>query len=283
MQKIINYISRLNNQISINLYESDTAHKHNNIWVIAIHGFKGFKDWGFWPYTCNELALKGCTVVSFNFSHNGIGNDSELFTELDKFKNNSFSLELDELNEIINSTYEGKFGEFNQTEKIILLGHSRGGGEAVIAAAENQRVSGVIAWAPISHFNRYTDRQKEEWKKNGVLPIPNSRTGQVMYIGLELLNDIEENAEGRLNLKKRIQKLNVPLCLIHGQNDLTVPVSESADLYEWNSDSDSLNEFHVIQNTGHTFNAVHPFPGSNDKLEQVLNVTYGFIEKLNRI
>ena len=41
--------------------------------VIVAHGFKGFKDWGFFPYLCESLARDGHLVVSFNTSLNGVG------------------------------------------------------------------------------------------------------------------------------------------------------------------------------------------------------------------
>ena len=79
--------------------------------LIFVHGFKGFKDWGFWPYSGNYFAGKGFFVLSFNFSHNGIGKNLTEFTEHDKFADNTFSLELEELNEIIDALLDGFFGE----------------------------------------------------------------------------------------------------------------------------------------------------------------------------
>ena len=44
--------------------------------LILVHGFKGFKDWGFFPFTAEHFAKCGYFVITFNFSHNGIkGND----------------------------------------------------------------------------------------------------------------------------------------------------------------------------------------------------------------
>ncbi|MDH3268405.1 MAG: alpha/beta hydrolase, partial [Ignavibacteria bacterium] len=68
--------------------------------LIFVHGFKGFKDWGFWPYTGNYFGNRGFFVLTFNFSNNGVGEKLTEFTELDKFANNTFSLELEELNEV---------------------------------------------------------------------------------------------------------------------------------------------------------------------------------------
>ena len=36
--------------------------------VVVCHGFKGFKDWGFFPHLAHRLANAGLTTVTFNFS-----------------------------------------------------------------------------------------------------------------------------------------------------------------------------------------------------------------------
>ena len=37
--------------------------------VVICHGFKGFKDWGFFPKLSERLAVAGFTALSFNFFH----------------------------------------------------------------------------------------------------------------------------------------------------------------------------------------------------------------------
>ncbi len=51
--------------------------------VIVAHGFKGFKDWGFFPYLAKGLCRKGFIVVKFNFSGSGIGEDLEVVADED--------------------------------------------------------------------------------------------------------------------------------------------------------------------------------------------------------
>ena len=57
--------------------------------VVVVHGFKGFKDWGFFPHLCQHLAAAGHAVVSFNFARNGISSDPMEFTELESFGTNN--------------------------------------------------------------------------------------------------------------------------------------------------------------------------------------------------
>lgn len=65
--------------------------------IVVAHGFKGFKDWGFFPHLCECLARDGHAVVSFNFSLNGIGDDPTEFTQLENFARNTLSRDVDEI------------------------------------------------------------------------------------------------------------------------------------------------------------------------------------------
>ena len=40
--------------------------------VVIVHGFKGFKDWGFFPPFAERVARAGMTAVTFNMSGSGV-------------------------------------------------------------------------------------------------------------------------------------------------------------------------------------------------------------------
>ena len=65
--------------------------------VIICHGFKGFKDWGFFPHLADRLARAGLTAVSFNFSGSGVGPDGETFSEPERFGHATFGNDLKDL------------------------------------------------------------------------------------------------------------------------------------------------------------------------------------------
>ena len=75
--------------------------------VVVVHGFKGFKDWGFFPYLCECLTRDGHAVVSFNFSLNGIGEDPTAFTDLEAFGRNTLSREVEEILRILHEVRDG--------------------------------------------------------------------------------------------------------------------------------------------------------------------------------
>ncbi len=248
--------------------------------LIFVHGFKGFKDWGFNPYLSEYFAKSGFFVITFNFSLNGIGDNPTEFTELDKFAENTYSREVDELNLIINSYRNGFFGNTDSKVKIGLLGHSRGGAISIIVGSLNQEVTAVATWSAIAHLDRYSERQKKDWKEKGFFEALNTRTNQLMRMNYSFLEDIEKNKNSKLNLEAAVRNFEKPLFIAHGDQDLAVPVQEANILYSWSNKS--FTELYIIHNTGHTFNAQHQFNGTNDKLEKLLYETNKFfIKQLN--
>ncbi len=260
------------NKIDISTFGNSNLEKGNCL--IFVHGFKGFKDWGFGPYLANYFSKKGYFVITFNFSHNGIGRSLTDFNELEKFAENTYSLEINELNEIIDAYKSGYFGKINSINKLGLIGHSRGGGETIIVGTNNNNVDAFVTWSAISNFDRFSERQKIEWRKKGYSEIVNSRTKQIMKLNLTLLEDIENNIGDLLNMQKALSNCTKPHLIIHGEQDLAVPISEGKLLYNWSRKE--VTKFEIIKGTGHTFDIKHPFEGSTKAFDLVLQKTLRF-------
>ena len=245
--------------------------------LIFAHGFKGFKDWGGFPYFCQSLADNGFVVLSFNFSHSGVDISSPMdFTMLDFFAENTHSIELHDINIVIRSIVP-LAEKFNiDTERIGLIGHSRGGGLSILAAAMNKQIKALVTLASIAKFDRYTNEQKKRWREKGYIEIPNTRTNQMMRMNIGLLNDIEENSE-KLDILSAASKLNIPYLIIHGKEDLAVKYTDAESIYS--ASNPALTELHIIENTGHTFGIEHPFKGSTKAFDEVINLTSGFFKK----
>ncbi len=273
MTKDFVFTTKASNQIRVSTYGFDNL--KTSPCVIFVHGFKGFKDWGFWPETGKKFAENGFFVLSFNFSHNGVGENPTEFTEPDKFAQNTFSLEVSELNEIIDGYSQNFFGKINNN-RIGLLGHSRGGAVSLLSAARNHEIYAVAVWAPVAKLDRYSDRQKKQWKKEGFFEVVNSRTKQVMRLNVSFLEDIEKNSAGSLNLRKAVSELRKPLMIAHGEQDLTVKIEESELIYEWSDKN--LTTLYRIKTAGHTFGIEHPFTESNPDYENILNKTINFFK-----
>ncbi len=247
--------------------------------IVFSHGFKGFKDWGCFPYMMERLADAGFFCVSFNFSYNGTGEDPKDqidFTRLDLFAKNTFSRELDDLGSVIDyldanrNSYEYDFDE------LYLLGHSRGGGISILKAGEDDRVKKLAVLASVNSFDRYSDILKQKWKEAGFFEVLNSRTNQVMRMNYDLIDDLEKNLQ-RLDIRKAIENIQVPTLLVHGMQDITVDYSNGEDLFSRSDKSHTF--FRLIENTGHTFGAVHPYEGTTKALEEVIEILTGFFRR----
>ncbi|MEX2466479.1 MAG: alpha/beta fold hydrolase [Gemmatimonadota bacterium] len=235
--------------------------------VVVVHGFKGFKDWGFFPHACERLTAAGHAVVSFNFSRNGVGPDLETFSELEKFGANTLSLEQDELRFVLDRVFDGDLLGWSPA-RVGVLGHSRGGGQSVLAAAEDARVASLVTWAAVATFDRWTEEVKEDWRKDGRIWIANSRTKQQMPLDLALLEDFEAN-RARLDILEAARRVRVPWLVVHGARDETVDSEDAKALAE----ASATAETRWIEGAGHTFEAKHPFEGEPAELGHALDAT----------
>ena len=151
--------------------------------LVFCHGFKGFKDWGCFPYMLDKIADAGIFTVSFNFSLNGVDNEKDNpidFERLDDFAKNTFSEELDDLGCVLDFLEKEKDKYNYNFDSLILAGHSRGGGIAILKTAEDKRVKKLITLASVAEFNRYGEETKRMWKERGFIEALNTRTKQKM-------------------------------------------------------------------------------------------------------
>lgn len=245
--------------------------------LIICHGFKGFKDWGMFPYVATQLAVS-LNVMTFNFSYNGVGEELTAFTELEKFAKNTFSRELEDLAFLVEKIRAGDVLPEHDiaAEPLFLLGHSRGGGISLIYALDHpDHVKGVISWNGSVHLDRmFDEKTKAEMRANGKATIRNARTNQDMPLHVEILDDIERNKE-RFNIVERVLDAQVPIALIQGTEDIPALRAGSAEIVERNA------AISWVQITGgnHTFNTVHPFQGTTEPLEAAIKETQRFIEE----
>lgn len=241
--------------------------------VVICHGFKGFAHWAFFPYLARRLADKRLTAITFDFSGSGIGPDRESFTQAEAFANNTFTRELEDL-EILEEYARrrhwiaGRFG---------LFGHSRGGGMAILyAAAEGSAVNSLVTWAAISYTNRWSPEDTLVWRKRGYTEVTNSRTGQVMRLGTDLLDDVELHGKTKVNIEGAAKKIRVPWLIVHGTGDETVPSREAEHLH---SQSDGVSTLRLIKDANHGFDAKHPLKDVPPVLDKVVNETVQFFVK----
>lgn len=236
--------------------------------VLLVHGFKGFMDWGFWPLLCEELAGAGMAACRFNLSGSGVGADGETFSEKERFESNTNSRELEDILLMADTLVRGRIpGAATRAGSIGILGHSRGGGGAVLAAANDPRIASIVTWASVATVQRYDAAQSAAIRERGHLRVENARTGDVFHIGLAALDDIEQNEE-KLDILSAAASLEIPSLVIHGTADEAVPFAEGLALAKAFGEKGA---FLPMEGAGHTFGATHPMPeGLPLSLEKVV-------------
>src|SRR5215212_1202274 len=198
--------------------------------VVIVQGIKGFRQWGPWPALARALALRGHAAVNFDFSHNGVGDDGE-FSRLDLFRENTQTRELDEIGAVIGGLADGRLAG-RRLRRIGLLGHSRGGGDSVIVAAEDARVKALVTWAAVADIpGRWTPAQVAAWRRGHYVPIENVRTKQMMPIGPGYWVDLQEHRE-RLDISAAAARVTVPWLIVHGDADTSVGVQDAHTLFD---------------------------------------------------
>ena len=239
--------------------------------VIVLHGFKGFKDWGMFPPLAERLARAGFTAVSFNVSGSGV-DDAGDFSLPNRFGHNTYSAELDDLGRVLDALSGGELG-LPGPSSLGLLGHSRGGAVALLQAARDPRVSALVTWAAISRVDRWPADQRSSWRATGHTEIRNARTGQVLPLYTDVLDDIEQNAD-RLDIAEAAGRVRAPWLIIHGTQDESVDFKEAKALA---AEAPKTARLLPIERGGHTFGATHPWRASTPELESVFDATLDWL------
>ena len=118
--------------------------------VVIIHGFKGFKDWGFFPWLAEHLCRQRFAACRFNMSRSGIGEGGDAFDRLDLFRDDTYSGQVSDVVRVARHA-----SRHFRDLPLFLLGHSRGGGIALLAAAQLENLHGVAIWSPIGRADRW--------------------------------------------------------------------------------------------------------------------------------
>ena len=238
--------------------------------VVVCHGFKGFKDWGFHPWLGERLAAAGLAALHFNFSRNGVRAADGDIEDLDAFRRNTLSIEREDLDTVLDAVLARRLDSPLDPSRLGLMGHSRGGGIALLGAAERPEVKALATWAAVSHFDRIADEATlAEWRRTGAFEVVNSRTGQTLQMGVDFLDDVLGN-RARLDLLSAARRLRAPELVVHGTADETVPFAEAEELV---AASGGRARLVAVNGAGHTFGAVHPFAGPTPHLGEAVAAT----------
>ena len=220
------------------------------------------------PPLAERLARAGLTAVSVNFSGSGV-DDAGDFTLPERFGHNTFSAELKDTVVVLDALLRGELGVVAPST-VGLIGHSRGGGIAILETAQDARVRALVTWASIASVERWPEDQRTAWRQAGRTEVRNARTGQVLPLYTDVLDDLEKNGPV-LDVQAAAGRVAIPWLIIHGTNDESVGFSE-AELLKGAS-SRRTTRLVAVEGGGHTFGATHPWRSSTTQLDTAFDST----------
>lgn len=247
--------------------------------VVLCHGFKSFMDWGFHPPLAELLCERGFAVLQFNFSGGGVAPGEDVVSDPKAFFDATYTRDVEDLLSVLDAVPRLDPRHIDAS-RVALVGHSRGGGIALLAAATEpwtNRLAALVTWNSIGEVDRFGEATAE-WRKTGELPIHNGRTGQTLPIGLDLLDDIEKHRE-ELDLRAAAARRRSPWLLLHGTEDETVALAEGEALASVAAQPFQMER---ILEGSHTFGAQHPFSGPTPQLITAMNATQEWLARYLR-
>jgi alpha-beta hydrolase superfamily lysophospholipase len=240
--------------------------------VVVCHGFKGFAHFSFFPHVAEQMARTGFRAITFDFSGSGVGEDRETFTNREAFTHNTYMQELEDLDAVV---AEARVRDWIE-DGYGLFGHSRGGGVAILHAARDPAVRALVTWAAIASTNRWAPEVVADWRQRGFVDIANARTGDVIPLSIELLHEVEQYGETRLNIAAAASSITAPWLIVHGSEDETVPVNEAERLASFAGPN---AELHVLDGVNHSFGGKHPLSEVTSTLDSITRTTVEFFAK----
>ncbi len=187
--------------------------------VIVCHGFKGYKEQGNLKTLATTLVNQGFAVLRFDFG-NGVG---ESYGKLEDI---TFTQYLGDLKSAVNYLAKQKF--INK-KRIGLAGHSLGGQLILHYAPTDRRIKVLADLAGVAsrgdgdtHIEKEVNTQSALIKKFGYFFIKSKRTGKKYKIKIGYYFDLMN-----YNTPAQVKKIKVPVLIIHGAKDESVPLRHS--------------------------------------------------------
>lgn len=243
--------------------------------VLLLHGFKGFKDYAFLPVYADRLARAGFVAVTVSVSGAGVDAAGD-FTRVERFASNTYSKELDDLGVVVRALQQGQL-DVAAPSSLGVVGHSRGGGMALLLTHETPAIAAAVTWAGIGKVRRHSDAELEAWQRLGTIKILHQRLRIHLPLHYDVVADCLAHEHGRLDIPEAARTLGRPWMQVHGTADGTVTIAEAQHLAE--HAGDALTERLVLEGADHTFGTKHPWGGATAEMEAVFNATTRFLSR----
>jgi pimeloyl-ACP methyl ester carboxylesterase len=202
--EILNIKNSRNSNLVAHLYTTSSKSI-----IVLSHGFKSDKYLrGDFNLIIESLHSLGYNILTFDYSGCGESDDGTI----------TVAKQVDDLNSILNYVKSAGY------EKVGLIGCSLGGLNAL--KCYSPLISTMVLWAPVTDKikytwdKRYSPEQLLEFEEKGHITV--EKFNRKMLIDKEFLYEREN-----VNQKELVMNVKCPVLIIHGNEDLTVPLTDS--------------------------------------------------------
>ncbi|MFK7760414.1 MAG: alpha/beta hydrolase [Phycisphaerales bacterium] len=242
--------------------------------VALVHGFKGYKDYGFIPVLGKALAASGIITHRFNVSCSGMTNETETFKRPDLFAQDTWNRQISDMTKVLDAIDDGTL--LGQDLPRFLAGHSRGGATAIMTAGRSPQpvLNGVITINSVAACCTMAADARSKLLEDGFMISPSGRTGQELTINATWLKE-QLDAPDMHDVLAIASTIECPLLILHGDADDAVPFSAAEDLSRASNCPVS-----IIKNADHVLNTPNPAPQMDQnsaQLDEVIKQIQSFV------
>ncbi|MEZ6163365.1 MAG: alpha/beta hydrolase [Phycisphaerales bacterium] len=221
--------------------------------ALLLHGFKGYKDYGFIPLLAHDLCERGVLVHRFNFSTSGMTNDISTFARPDLFELDTWTRQVGDVRRVVQAVREGEIAGMDLP--LFLIGHSRGGATALLSAGRHQDELGLAGVATINAVDRccrMSETEQRAMLERGYTITQSARTKQDLRIDAGWLREQLASPEDH-DVLLQGSRCGLPACILHGDADDAVEISAGEAI------AHKLNTpLIVLKNANHVLNMPNP-------------------------
>ncbi len=242
--------------------------------VIVCHGFLGYKRWGFFPYLSERIASADFHTLTFSFSLNGVDEKTGRIARPDEFAADTVSREIEDFETVCRFARRGSLPLSVTKGGWGLVAHSRGSAVALLVARRLGEAGSIVTWATPSRLDRYSERRKRLWKRDGELVFRDPRADEPLRLDYAYYEDIANRGE-EFDLPRAAAELDIPHLMIHGERDAAVTVQEMRELYPGGPPDRARIE--IIPGCSHTFGVRHPMERPTRPLVRAVDLTVDWL------
>lgn len=191
----------------------------NNRYILIIgNGLPGYIDHPLIDELCKKVSGEGLSVLSFSFSGNG--NSQGRFTD------STISKRIEDLQKVISVVLQNGW-------RPMYAGHGLNSTIGVLASTIHEKIEFLVSMSGVLQTETYCQHLIE--KESNYLGLENDPNT------LDYKKIINELIEIK-SIMPRARGIKIPWFLIHGSNDLTVPISDPQSLTEYNLSNPEIFE-----------------------------------------